>query len=385
MALRMVVVGAGAWGFAAAAELARRGHEVVLVDRHGPGNALSSSSGPTRLWRIADPHRPAVRFGRHAVAALERVAERVGTRVHVRTGLLWRDGPRGIDTLRSGLVAEQVEHLEVAAADVGRHFPGLRPDGRDALWLPDGGPLLAEELLAAYARLFRAGHGELVVGRTVVGLDPSSAPVGVELDDGTVLRADAVVACPGPGAGELLAQLGLDVPLQPFLEQVVHLGTPAEPHRYDDLPCLFDAPTESDPGIYTMPTPGVGYKIGLDDPLRALSAPDQDRTPDPTITARIVERARRDLTTLDPQVVDELVCCWTDSPDGWFVVERVGQVVIACGDSGKGFKYSAAMGETLADLAEGRAPSEDVSAMSATRFAGTSRPLDWVPTRLEGA
>jgi sarcosine oxidase len=48
-AVRCIVVGAGAWGLPAAAELAGRGHDVVLLDRHGIANPLSSSPGPTRL------------------------------------------------------------------------------------------------------------------------------------------------------------------------------------------------------------------------------------------------------------------------------------------------------------------------------------------------
>ena len=54
MTLHCVVVGAGAWGLPAAAELAGRGHRVALIDRYGPINALSSSAGSTRLWRLAD-------------------------------------------------------------------------------------------------------------------------------------------------------------------------------------------------------------------------------------------------------------------------------------------------------------------------------------------
>ena len=53
--MRVVVIGAGAWGLPAAAELARRGHEVALLDRFGPANDLSSSPGPTRLWRLHPP------------------------------------------------------------------------------------------------------------------------------------------------------------------------------------------------------------------------------------------------------------------------------------------------------------------------------------------
>ena len=47
------------------------------------------------------------------------------------------------------------------------------------------------------------------------------------------------------------------------------------------------------------------------------------------------------------------------------MIDRAESVVVACGDSGKGFKYSPAIGEILADLAEGGVPDADVAAMSA--------------------
>ena len=50
---------------------------------------------------------------------------------------------------------------------------------------------------------------------------------------------------------------------------------------YDALPCLFDGPTDQGAGVYAMATPGVGYKIGIDSPLRELLPGDDDRTPDP--------------------------------------------------------------------------------------------------------
>ena len=65
------------------------------------------------------------------------------------------------------------------------------------------------------------------------------------------------------------------------------------------------------------------------------------------------------------------VCSWTDSPDGRFVLDRLldGRVVLACGDSGEGFKFSALMGELLADLAEGVPPDPDVASFGLGRFA----------------
>jgi sarcosine oxidase len=122
--------------------------------------------------------------------------------------------------------------------------------------------------------------------------------------------------------------------------------------------------------MYTMPTPGVGYKLGLDRPVRDLLPGDEDRTPDDTLTELIVERVRRDLGALTPHALDAQVCSWTMSPDGRFIIDRLpGGVVVACGDSGEGFKFSALMGLVLADLAEGETPDDDVASFSLERFA----------------
>lgn len=364
-------MGAGAWGLPAATELATRGHAVTLLDRYGVGNLLSSSAGPTRLWRLTHPDAVRVRLARRSVEAWERLEARSGRAVHLRRGLLWRDDeslPGVADALRS----EGVEHTEVAAADVARFFPGLRPDGRDAVWQPSAGPLLAAESLRAHADLYADAGGTTVVGADVVAVEHRSGGPRATCADGSTYDADVVVLAPGPGAGPLLAGLGVDLPLAPHLEQVVHYGDPADPGAADGLPCLYDGPRGTEPGAYTMPTPGVGYKIGLDSPLRDLLPGDEDRTPDAALVARTTERVRRDLTAVHPHALDAQVCCWTDSPDGRFVIDTLPgtRVVLACGDSGEGFKFSAVMGPVLADLAEGSPPDADVATFGLARFAG---------------
>jgi sarcosine oxidase len=116
-----------------------------------------------------------------------------------------------------------------------------------------------------------------------------------------------------------------------------------------------------------MATPGVGYKIGIDgdrpyDP--------QDRTPDPALVDSVVGWVRRWLPAVTPTVLDTAVCCWTDSPDRQFVIDRLpGGVVVACGDSGQGFKFSALMGTVLADLVENRPADPDIVPFGLARFA----------------
>ena len=180
-----------------------------------------------------------------------------------------------------------------------------------------------------------------------------------------------MVLAPGPGAGPLLAEVGLSIPLRPHLEQVVHFGHPADSSSTDGLPCLYEGPQDGEPGLYAMPTPGVGYKVGLDRPLRDYVEGDHDRTPDEALVAATAERVARVLTGVPARVVDAQVCTWTDSPDHRFVIDTLpGGIVVAFGDSGEGFKFSALMGIVLADLAEGRSAGADVATFSASRFAG---------------
>ncbi len=373
--MRCVVVGAGAWGLPAAAELARRGHRVTLVDRYGPANLLSSSPGPTRLWRLTHPDAVRVRLALRSLEAMERLSSLAGEPVFLRRGLLWRDGPAGIGDAVAALTGEGVRHEVVDAADVGSRLPGLRPDGRPAVWADEGGPVLADVSLRAQQRLFEAAGGELVVGRQVEAVTAQAEGVRIELDDGSALDADATVLAPGPGAVRLLDGLGVRLSLRPRLEQVVHLGAPDDPAAMDGLACLVDRPWFADdgtevPNLYALPTPGRGYKVGIDRPLRDLADGDLDRTPSAATTAQITERVRLDITGVPAVPLDAQVHSWTGSPDRRFVLDTLpGGIVLACGDSGEGFKFSALMGPVLADLAEGRTPDADVASFGLARFA----------------
>jgi sarcosine oxidase len=374
--MRCVVVGAGAWGLPAAAELARRGHSVTLIDRFGPANLLSSSPGPTRLWRLTHPDAVRVRLALRSVEAMERLARLSGVDVFLRRGLLWRAGGE-LAAVTGALSGEGVAHEVVEPGDVGRFFPGLRPDRRAAVWVAEAGPVLAAVSMRAQLGLFTAAGGVLDVGRRVVSVEPAPGVAGsrVTLDDGRVLAADVVVLAPGPGAARLLDGLGVRLALRPRLEQVVHYGDPADPGATDGLACLVDRPHIADdgrevPNLYAMPTPGRGYKVGIDRALRDLAPDDVDRTPSERTTHAITERVRRDLTGLRPIALDAQVCSWTESPDRRFVLDTLpGGVVVACGDSGEGFKFSALLGLVLADLAEGRTPDADIASFGLARFA----------------
>ena len=51
---RVAVIGLGAYGAATAYHLARRGAEVVGIDRFAPPHAFGSSTGETRITRAGE-------------------------------------------------------------------------------------------------------------------------------------------------------------------------------------------------------------------------------------------------------------------------------------------------------------------------------------------
>ena len=68
-----------------------------------------------------------------------------------------------------------------------------------------------------------------------------------------------------------------------------------------------------------------------------------------------------------------MTCMCTYTSDDGFIVDRhpeYEQVMFGCGFSGRGYKFSPVIGETLTYLAMGEEPSLDISFMGATRFAG---------------
>ena len=282
-------------------------------------------------------------------------------------GLLWRDHVTH-RLLLEALAAEGVEMDEVGASEVANYFPGLRPDGRDAVWEPGASLVKASDSLDAHRMIFEAANGALRCS-TVREVQVRSNGCRVILEAGRPLDVDVVVLAPGAGASPLLTSVGVDIPLRPSLQQIVHFRDEERASRFDDLPVLFDGRSGIEPAFYTMPTPGYGLKAGLDREIRALANGDVDRSPNGRLVSETVKRVQRMLPGIGGSVFDVQTCTWTDSPDGRFIIDRLPSgVVVACGDSGEGFKFSALFGTLLADLAEGHSADSDLAAFGIGRF-----------------
>jgi sarcosine oxidase len=102
--------------------------------------------------------------------------------------------------------------------------------------------------------------------------------------------------------------------------------------------------------------PGVGVKVGLHHSGPAVD-PDNRPPADPELEAAIVDYVRQWFPGLDPEGSKPISCLYDSTPDGRFVVDRLGPIVVATGFSGEGFKFVPVIGEVIRDLVTGTAPS----------------------------
>ena len=377
--MRVVVVGLGVMGLSAAAELAARGHEVTAIDRGDIGNRQASSSGASRIYRLAQPSAGWVRMAIWNHELWERLERSAGRPLRWRRGLIWcgETGRR----VAAALAAESVEHEVLDEKRQRELFPELRwvPD-RFTVWQSDAGAVMADEALGAVTRLLQRSGGHLVTNTSVTTIAPTASGVeviAIQGDERLTYEADRVVLTAGPWAQPMLADLGVDVTLTPYLEQITYVRG-GDAVAWSDRPCLIAPPDNfSSFGFYSMPTPGIGYKIGIDDTIGRFDPAEPDRSPVHSREVEAVDRIRLELPTFDATPIRSEVCAWTDSPDGEFVVDRIGDVIFGCGDSGQGFKFLPMFGRVFADLVEDRplptTVAADIAALGMARFGHSER------------
>jgi glycine/D-amino acid oxidase-like deaminating enzyme len=213
--MQVVVVGAGVYGAAVGAALARRGAEVTVVDRGAPG---AGTSGATFAWVNSRNKQP---LGYHelnvaGMAAHRRLAAEVplGDWYHGGGGIEWAVDEAALNAKVDALLALGYDAEWLTRAEALELEPGIDPDR-----LPDGGiAYFPAEAWVEPRRLIAhllAGGVDVVANDAVAGLDRDGDAVrAVRLASGRVLAADAVVNCAGPRAAEVAAMAGLALPMR---------------------------------------------------------------------------------------------------------------------------------------------------------------------------
>jgi sarcosine oxidase len=348
-----LVVGAGVVGLSAARALARRGRRVVVCERATVGNAQGGSKGSARIFRLGYDDPGYVRLAMVAHRLWRQWEDESGAPLLATTGQITFGDD--LDVLVDALEGAGAPHQSMGADEVAERFPTMSVPGT-VVYEPESGVLAADDCLAVLRRV----DGVEVRERTrVVRLDDDGRDVRVVVETaGTVdeLRVRGVVVCAGPWTGPVVADG--DVGLRPLatLEQVAYLSPDATAGDggVETMPVFVE---RRHPWFYGLPVASNGLmKVSLHGAGPAVSLDELDRAddrPDPGLVAALTAAARRVLPGLVPEPVATERCLYDNSPDGDFVVDRVGGIVIGSGTSGHGFKFAPLLGEMLADLATG--------------------------------
>ena len=355
----VVVVGAGAMGSATAWRLAEAGRHVALLERFGPGHDRGSSHGATRIFRVAYRDARYVRLAERALPLWRELEDRSGQVLLEQVGQLDHGHGAAVDQIEQHLVAagRRAERMSPAAA--GERWPGMRFD-EAVVFSPDGGRCWAERTVTAACDVAARLGAEVRFGTPVVRIEPVGGEVVVHTPDGR-WRAPVVVVAAGAWVGRLLGglvdlpQLVVEAeqpshfrPRDPAAEWPSFLHHGRGPDGSDD-PLSFDA--------YGLLTPGEGVKVGGHG-TTAPADPDRRDGIDPARTAELVRYVREWLPGLDPDPVSTTSCLFTSTPDGHFLLDRAGPVVVCSPCSGHGFKFVPAIADEVVSLASGRAQAD---------------------------
>ena len=370
--MKVVVVGAGAFGGWTALHLLRRGAKVTLVDAWGPGNSRASSGGETRVIRgTYGPDRIYVQMVARALQLWRENEKRWGRHLYHRTGALWMAGKddryekASLPLLRAAGLAFE----ELTTAEAAKRYPQVNFEKVEwAIVEKDAGYLTARLACQAVLEGFLAEGGEYRPLSVAPGPIAGGKMAGVALSDGTKLdSADAYVFACGPWLGKLFPDV-LGERIRPTRQEVFFFGTPVGDPRFteESFPVWID---HGERLMYGIPgNQWRGFKVADD----TRGAPFDPTSGERVASAEGLQAAREYLGFRFPglkgaPLLESRVCQYENSPDQQFIVDRypgVSNAWLVGGGSGHGFKHGPALGELVAANVLGEKPVEPSFALS---------------------
>jgi sarcosine oxidase len=371
----VAVVGLGALGSAACMELARRGRRVLGLERFELGHVRGASHDTSRILRHSYHTASYVRLTRQAYDDWARLQRDTGADLVTVVG--------GLDLFPPGAaigVLEYAESMDEAgiayetldAAETCRRWPQLRlPDGTVVLHQPDAAIVPAGRGTRLMQDSARRAGAELREHTPVLSVRDRGAG-GVEVrTSGGVVTCERLVVCADAWTNDVLAGLGVAIPLEVTLEQVTYFAPPRPadfaPGR---LPLWI---WMDDPSFYGFPCYGEQtVKAAQDCGGPAVDPDARTFDPDPGMQELLASHVRWILPG-SGEPVRSVRCLYTLTPDRDFVLSAVPgheSVVVGLG-SAHGFKFAPTIGRLLADLAVEGGTDTDVTPFRMDRPALT--------------
>ncbi|MCX6078868.1 MAG: FAD-dependent oxidoreductase [Chloroflexi bacterium] len=366
----VIIVGAGIHGTSLAYHLAKRGVQVIVLEkRFVAAGATGRSSGLVRMHYDTEIDS---RLAWESFRYFRNWSEMVGGNCgFTRTGFIQIVARKDIDALRANVAMQQrvgIPSLLISADDVGRLAPYFLTDDFDfAAYEPESGYAMPSDTAAAFSTAARALGARLIQECTVTGLQITGGRIeGVETNRGT-FSAPVVVNAAGAWAGKLNIMAGLELPYDTWRHDTMFVKRPTQ--MGPSHPTVIDFPKD----LYFRPEGGLTL-IGLEDGNLLGESPDGDADhAKPGFVERAIDRICARIPVMEQGGLHSAHSGYDGiTPDQHPMLGLAGLdgFYLDCGFSGTGFKIGPAVGLCMAELIlDGAAKTVDISILTPLRFA----------------
>jgi monomeric sarcosine oxidase len=351
----LLVVGGGAFGLGTAAEAARRGLRVAVIERGPLPNPIAASYGPSRKIRstYTEPHY--ANLAREAMQAWRQIERETGAELYLAVGnfsYTALDEQPHLDALESVTrqIGADVELLSLTAMRT--RYPQFRLAKRGLLER-DAGFVRASACIEALRTLAERAGATILPERETVAIDLDGPQVVVATASGERFRGERAVVAAGGWTKKLLPELG-EV-LTQTQQGIMYLATVPDAFRSPILPAWGC----SDDGVYGFPAwKADPFKIAHHTQSPAVESPDFDRTTTPPGFVDDMFAFLRDHLGIDPDAssVRAESCMYNLSPTSDFLIDfhpHDDRLLVATGGSGHGFKFGSVIGSVVMDRLNG--------------------------------
>lgn len=375
--MKVIVMGLGAVGSAAAWRLAAMGHEVIGFDSFDPPHSHGSTHAESRLtretaWEGAE-YIPLVRRANELWRELER---EIGESIFIRNGGLFLapESAHIIAASRASAEAAGVRYEFLSPAEVRKRWSHIdAPEGVGGLFDPGAGVLFPEPIVRAEHVLARSMGATLRMQEAIREWRADGDGVHVRTSVGDY-RADRLIICTGAWMYEVLRPLGVELRIE---RTTIHWyaterSGPAMDAHHAPVHVIADDGVKA---IVVFPEINGTIKAAAHGTGEYTTPDHLDRAIHEKDSSPVTRMVRRYFPRNAGAWVRGATCMYTISPHGQFILDRHPehpQVILGSPCTGFGFKFSSATGEALACLAIDAPPPVSVEAW---RLAAITRPL----------
>lgn len=369
----VAVLGAGAFGSAAAYHLSKTGKKILVIDRYSPPHNLGSSHGQSRIIREAYFESPVyVPLVQQAYQLWYELEKESNNKLLLKTGGLML-GTHSSKVVQGAILSAQTYNLPyelLNSNEIIKRFPGFKPTYETVgVFEKNAGILFPEECIKTNLELAKNSKLDFCFNEIVSEIKSNNSEVEI-ITSKEKYTATKVIVSTGAWMNDLLPELQLPLTVA---RQVLFWFNSNVEDAQKFLPENFPVyiwQCSPDKIFYGFPDIGDGIKIAIHHKGK-LTTPD-------TIDRQVHENEINEITMLVKQYLNmqpafnySAICMYTNTPDEDFIIDyhpAHKNIIIASPCSGHGFKFSSAIGKLLCNMALEKHVDFDLSVFSIKRF-----------------